>query len=471
MSDVLETTIALARDAAARPDGTGLEHFLQESSAYQAEHLGCLPKLWITDHHLVQTARELIAGLLADAQAHGRVRLDLRSTDISLALWSIRGVLETTGPNAPEAWKRHLDLLIAGMRPTDAELAQRPLSQNQVDRFLSRHEASAAKSAAGEPMTTLQDTDAGTADKATARAHLWILVIIAGAQLMVVLDTTIMIIALPSAQHALGFSNTDRQWVVTAYTLAFGGFLLLGGRISDMVGPKRTLMIGVAGFALASAVGGAVADHAHADRRPRAAGPLRRAAGAVGALDPHLDLLRPEGAGARLRDLRHHRHRRVRLRAHPRRLPDPVRRLALVPLREPAHCGTGPPRCLPADPHASGHPRHPAGRARRRPRVRRPGRPGVRARRGRRQRLGRHRRRSRPWSSPACSSARSSCGRARAPIRSSRCASCATGTGPARSSRSCWPSPGCSGPSCSSPTCSRPSTTSRRSRPASPSSR
>ena len=55
----------------------------------------------------------------------------------------------------------------------------------------------------------------------------WILVIIAGAQLMVVLDTTIMIIALPSAQHALGFSNTDRQWVVTAYTLAFGGFLLL----------------------------------------------------------------------------------------------------------------------------------------------------------------------------------------------------------------------------------------------------
>ena len=106
-------------------------------------------------------------------------------------------------------------------------------------------------------MTTLQDSDTTAADKATARAHLWILVIIAGAQLMVVLDTTIMIIALPSAQHALGFSNTDRQWVVTAYTLAFGGFLLLGGRISDMFGPKRTLMIGVAGFALASALGGA----------------------------------------------------------------------------------------------------------------------------------------------------------------------------------------------------------------------
>jgi len=89
------------------------------------------------------------------------------------------------------------------------------------------------------------------------RAHWWILVVIAGAQLMVVLDTTIMIIALPSAQHSLGFSNADRQWVVTAYTLGFGGLLLLGGRISDMVGPKRTLMTGVIGFAVASALGGA----------------------------------------------------------------------------------------------------------------------------------------------------------------------------------------------------------------------
>ena len=66
-----------------------------------------------------------------------------------------------------------------------------------------------------------------------------------------------MIIALPSAQHSLGFSNADRQWVVTAYTLGFGGLLLLGGRISDMVGPKRTLMVGVVGFAIASAFGGA----------------------------------------------------------------------------------------------------------------------------------------------------------------------------------------------------------------------
>jgi EmrB/QacA subfamily drug resistance transporter len=76
------------------------------------------------------------------------------------------------------------------------------------------------------------------------------------AQLMVVLDATIVNIALPSAQHALGFSNTDRQWVVTAYSLAFGGLLLLGGRLADMFGRRRMLLIGLAGFAAASALGG-----------------------------------------------------------------------------------------------------------------------------------------------------------------------------------------------------------------------
>ncbi len=140
VTEVLEATIAMAEDAATLPDGTGLEHFLRASSAYQAEHLGCLPKLWSSDHSLVSTARALIAGLLADAQAHGLVRHDLKSTDVSLVLWSIRGVLETTGSNAPEAWKRHLDLLVAGMRPSEAELAHRPLSQSQVDRILSKHE-------------------------------------------------------------------------------------------------------------------------------------------------------------------------------------------------------------------------------------------------------------------------------------------------------------------------------------------
>ncbi|MFG1670167.1 MFS transporter [Streptomyces sp. Y7] len=85
----------------------------------------------------------------------------------------------------------------------------------------------------------------------------WGLVIIALAQLMVVLDATIVNIALPSAQSDLGMTDGNRQWVITAYTLAFGGLLLLGGRIADLVGRKRTFVIGLIGFAAASALGGA----------------------------------------------------------------------------------------------------------------------------------------------------------------------------------------------------------------------
>jgi EmrB/QacA subfamily drug resistance transporter len=92
----------------------------------------------------------------------------------------------------------------------------------------------------------------------TASDHRWlILVIVAVAQLMVVLDATVVNIALPSAQHALGFPNSDRQWVVTAYALAFGSLLLLGGRLGDMFSRKRVFITGLTGFALSSALGGA----------------------------------------------------------------------------------------------------------------------------------------------------------------------------------------------------------------------
>ena len=77
------------------------------------------------------------------------------------------------------------------------------------------------------------------------------------AQLMVVLDGTVVNIALPSAQADLGFSDGDRQWVITAYALAFASLLLLGGRVSDLIGRRRTFVIGLIGFALASALGGA----------------------------------------------------------------------------------------------------------------------------------------------------------------------------------------------------------------------
>ncbi len=88
--------------------------------------------------------------------------------------------------------------------------------------------------------------------------HRWaILVVVSIAQLMVVLDATVVNIALPSAQEALGFGNDQRQWIVTAYALAFGSLLLLGGRFGDMFGRKRVFLVGLAGFAIASAIGGA----------------------------------------------------------------------------------------------------------------------------------------------------------------------------------------------------------------------
>src|SRR5829696_4927598 len=83
-----------------------------------------------------------------------------------------------------------------------------------------------------------------------------VLAVLSIAQLMVVLDATVVNIALPSAQQALHFSDSSRQWVITAYTLGFGSFLLLGGRLADLFGRKRTLITGLAGFAVASAVGG-----------------------------------------------------------------------------------------------------------------------------------------------------------------------------------------------------------------------
>jgi EmrB/QacA subfamily drug resistance transporter len=83
-----------------------------------------------------------------------------------------------------------------------------------------------------------------------------VLALLSVAQLMVVLDATIVTIAIPSAQKALGFSTESRQWIITAYALAFGSLLLLGGKIGDLFGRKWTLIAGLVGFSVASALGG-----------------------------------------------------------------------------------------------------------------------------------------------------------------------------------------------------------------------
>jgi EmrB/QacA subfamily drug resistance transporter len=107
----------------------------------------------------------------------------------------------------------------------------------------------------GEPVTA--DERPLHSGMASDDPRRWLaLAVLAAAQLMIILDASIVNVALPSAQKDLGISNADRQWVVTAYTLAFGGLLLLGGRIADYTGRKRTFIIGLLGFAGASAIGG-----------------------------------------------------------------------------------------------------------------------------------------------------------------------------------------------------------------------
>jgi MFS family permease len=103
-----------------------------------------------------------------------------------------------------------------------------------------------------------------------------VLAVIALAQLMIVLDATIMNIALPSAQRALHFTIVDRQWVVTAYALAFGSLLLLDGKLADLIGRKAMFLAGLVGFAAASAVGGGRSQLSHAGGRACRAGRIRR---------------------------------------------------------------------------------------------------------------------------------------------------------------------------------------------------
>lgn len=107
--------------------------------------------------------------------------------------------------------------------------------------------------------TVTEDTRTGAVEATPGASpkRWWILAIVAVAQLMVVLDATIVNIALPSAQADLGFSDGNRQWIVTAYALAFASLLLLGGRIADLFGRKPAFLVGVVGFAVASALGGA----------------------------------------------------------------------------------------------------------------------------------------------------------------------------------------------------------------------
>ena len=106
-------------------------------------------------------------------------------------------------------------------------------------------------------MTPLSPTSVSTEAPLTSRQRWLVLGVACIAQLMVVLDATVVNIALPSAQQSLGFDDASRQWIVSGYALAFGSLLLLGGRVGARIGYRRAFLIGMIGFAAASALGGA----------------------------------------------------------------------------------------------------------------------------------------------------------------------------------------------------------------------
>ena len=151
----------------------------------------------------------------------------------------------------------------------------------------------------------------------------WALGIIAIAQLMIVLDASVVIVALPSAQHALHISVANRQWVMSAYTLAFGSLLLLGGRIADYLGRRRIFIVGLIGFAASSALAGLA-------QKPAMLFGARALQGAFAAVmaPAALSLLtvtftEPRERARAFGRLRRHRRQRRGHRARPRRDPRP----------------------------------------------------------------------------------------------------------------------------------------------------
>ena len=129
------------------------------------------------------------------------------------------------------------------------------------------------------------------------------LILLCVAQFIVVLDASIVNVALPSIGRGLHFSEQNLPWIVNAYVIAFGGFLLLGGRAADLLGRRRVFMAGLLVVAVASLAGGIAVYAGRADRRPRRPGSWRCDRLPLGALDRHDPVPRrcraQQGAGAR----------------------------------------------------------------------------------------------------------------------------------------------------------------------------
>jgi AcrR family transcriptional regulator len=127
--ELLGEVIAIAERALTVPGGRGLERYLFEIGAAHEANRGCLSRLWSdeTTVPLRARARALMAELLVDAQRHGTVRDDATLTDIDLLFWALRGILEASGAKPTAAWRRHIALTVAGLRPSAEKLSEPPL--------------------------------------------------------------------------------------------------------------------------------------------------------------------------------------------------------------------------------------------------------------------------------------------------------------------------------------------------------
>ncbi len=147
IDELFEQVLCLAQDSLnAQPPEAGFATYLRGVGQLQADHVGCLSRLWSHTGH-AEVRKELDAAvrhLLRRAQDAGVVRDDVVYQDISVILWSLRGVVEATAPVAPHQWERYLDLVLAGLRPSAESLSRPPLTGPQMDRILivNRHRES-----------------------------------------------------------------------------------------------------------------------------------------------------------------------------------------------------------------------------------------------------------------------------------------------------------------------------------------
>jgi AcrR family transcriptional regulator len=133
--DLLQEVLDLARAAAERKDGTGLETFLFACGAVQASRRGCLSRLWNDPDSVAikNECRAAISILVDDAREHGQIRADATRTDIDLIFWSLRAVIEVSAGVSETGWRRHVAIMIAGLRPSAAPLSEPALTEAMSD--------------------------------------------------------------------------------------------------------------------------------------------------------------------------------------------------------------------------------------------------------------------------------------------------------------------------------------------------